>query len=75
MDRNNLVLGGIALVLGVLLGLLFAPRGASLNDIEMAMDERLAAVETAASGTPPRWRREQNVSPHADGGIAGVPAH
>ena len=51
MDRNDLVLGGIALVAGVLLGLLFAPRGASLEDIESAIDERLAAVEGATSGT------------------------
>ena len=51
MDRNNLVLGGVALVVGVLVGLLFAPRGASIEEIEAVIDERLASIQGAATGT------------------------
>ncbi len=46
MNQNSLLIGGIALVGGILLGLLFAPRGASVDEIERMMQERLAAVET-----------------------------
>lgn len=50
MNRNDVIIGGIALVVGVLLGLLFAPRGASVEDINAALDERLASVEGATVG-------------------------
>lgn len=49
MDRHDFILGGIALVAGILLGLLFAPRGASVDDLTAALDARLASVEGAAS--------------------------
>lgn len=49
MDRHDFILGGIALVAGTLLGLLLAPRGASVEDLTSALDARLASVEGAAS--------------------------
>ena len=49
MDQRDLILGGIALAVGLLIGLLFGPRGPDVDDIQAALEERLAAVEAAAA--------------------------
>lgn len=50
MDQRDIILGGIALAVGLLIGLLFGPRGPGIDEIQGALDERLASVEGATSG-------------------------
>lgn len=49
MNQRDMILGGIALAVGLLIGLLFGPSGPDVDDIRNALDERLAAVEAAAA--------------------------
>lgn len=49
MDQRDIILGGIALAVGLLIGLLFGPSGPDVDEIQAALDERFAAVEAAAA--------------------------